>query len=72
MMRHEKLKKIILGLIIAMAFIGCKEEIDMSARYVFTEETVYSYLSKQEKYSQYVDLLGKVKAVQTREVQPVR
>ena len=61
MMRHEKLRKIILGLITAMAFIGCKEHIDMSARYVFTEETVYSYLSKQNKYSQYVDLLGKVK-----------
>ena len=51
MMRHEKLRKIILGLFIVMAFIGCKEHIDMSARYVFTEETVYSCLSKQDKYS---------------------
>lgn len=40
---------------------GCKEQIDTSARYVFLDETVFSYLSKHDQYSQYVDLLGKVK-----------
>lgn len=37
--------------------LSCKEEIDTSARYVFTEETVLSYLQKHEDYSEYVRLL---------------
>ena len=42
------------------ALHSCSEEIDTSARYVFSEETVASYLQKQPRYSQYVQLLGKV------------
>lgn len=45
----------VLGLIVA-----CSEEIDMSNRYTFTEETMLSYLQKQPQYSQYVDLLNVV------------
>ena len=40
---------------------GCTEEIDKSARYVFNEPTIMSYLSEHKQYSQYCDLLGKVK-----------
>ena len=42
---------------------GCKEDIDTSARYVFTEETIGSYLQKQPAYSEYVALLKQVKEV---------
>lgn len=47
--------------IAAAMMAGCKEQVDTSARYVFLDETVYSYLSKHDQYSQYADLLGKVK-----------
>lgn len=39
---------------------GCKENIDTSARYVFTDNTVVSYLEQHDVYSEYVDLLSKV------------
>ncbi len=39
---------------------GCTENIDTSARYVFKEETITSYLSKHEQYSEYYRLLGEV------------
>ena len=41
--------------------VGCSESIDSSARYVFTEETIISYLEKHPQYSTYVDIVGKVK-----------
>jgi hypothetical protein len=41
-------------------FAACTEEIDKSARYTFTEETVLSYLEKQERFSDYVRMLGEV------------
>ncbi len=40
---------------------GCTENIDTSARYVFTENTIISYLEKHEAYSSYVDILKNVK-----------
>ena len=49
------------GVLVAAAMISCTEQVDTSARYVFEDETVYSYLSKHPVYSEYVDLLGKVK-----------
>jgi uncharacterized surface protein with fasciclin (FAS1) repeats len=42
----------------ALVLAGCTEQIDTSARYVFKEETVTSYLSKHEQYSEYFRLLG--------------
>ena len=38
----------------------CTENIDTSARYVFTEETVLSYMEKHPAYSSYVDILRQV------------
>ena len=42
----------------ALLFIicSCKEEIDTSARYVFSEYTVASYLEAHKDYSQYLEL----------------
>ena len=45
---------------IALRMASCTEEIDTSARYVFKEETITSYLSKHEQYSEYYRLLGEV------------
>ena len=39
---------------------SCTESIDTSARYVFHEETILSYLEKHKAYSSYVDILKKV------------
>lgn len=39
---------------------ACKETVDTSARYVFKEDTILSYLEKHEVYSSYVDVLRKV------------
>ncbi len=63
-MIHERIKQICYGILIAMTLWSCKEHIDVSARYVFTEETVFSYLSKNSDYTQYVNLLDKVKVSQ--------
>ncbi len=53
------------GCIAALAGVvtlnSCSEDIDTSSRYVFTEETIGSYLEKQPVYSQYVGLLKQVK-----------
>ena len=51
------MRKLILSLS-ALVFIicSCTEDIDTSARYVFTENTVASYLEKHPEYSQYLEL----------------
>jgi uncharacterized surface protein with fasciclin (FAS1) repeats len=47
----------ILTAVILLA-IGCSEEIDVSNRYVFKEETLVSYMEKHaETYSEYLDVL---------------
>lgn len=54
--------RLLLG-VFSMLFllISCTEVIDKSARYVFKEQTVCSYLEKHDVYSEYVSLLKKVK-----------
>ena len=52
--------KLFLAAVALVCVCGCTETIDTSARYVFTEETILSYLEKHEAYSTYVDLLRKV------------
>ena len=54
------LSKTIKLCLLAATLWGCKESIDTSARYVFSEETVMSYLEKHPAYSSYVDLLRQV------------
>ena len=46
--------------IVALVVTGCTEQVDTSARYVFTEETITSYLEKHDQYSEYLRLLGEV------------
>lgn len=59
---HKYIKFIgCIAALMGMAMLnGCKEDIDTSARYVFTEETIGSYLQKQPAYSEYVALLKQV------------
>ncbi|MBR1499600.1 MAG: fasciclin domain-containing protein [Bacteroidaceae bacterium] len=60
MIRIKPSFKLFLAAVALVCVCGCKETIDTSARYVFTEETILSYLEKHEAYSSYVDLLRKV------------
>ena len=56
--RSMKRTKILVFLLAFLAlFAGCKEDIDMSARYVFRERTIADYLSNHEQYSEYLALL---------------
>ena len=52
------MKKYIFYLISCIILLcNCSENIDTSARYVFKEETILSYLQKHDDYSEYVRLL---------------
>ncbi len=42
---------------LVLLFTSCKEHIDESARYVFKEVTIWSYLQSHEEYSEYCKLL---------------
>ena len=46
--------------LVVVLFSACSEDIDTSSRYVFKEETITSYLSKHEQYSEYFRLLDEV------------
>ncbi len=56
-----KFNKKLWALLPFLALASCTEDIDTSSRYVFKEPTIMSYLDGQPKYSQYCDLLGKVR-----------
>ena len=49
--------KVILTSFILISGWACHENIDTSARYVFTSDCVMSYLEKHNTYSEYVRLL---------------
>ena len=55
------MKRVYGKLLTAILFISlcwsCTEEIDTSARYVFTSDCVLSYLEKHDAYSEYVRLM---------------
>ena len=51
-------EKAIALFIVTTICLGCKEQIDTSARYVFTSDSALGYLEKHEKYSEYVRLLN--------------
>jgi len=46
--------------VVASCLWNCSEDIDTSARYVFREHTVMSYLEQHPVYSSYVDILRQV------------
>ena len=55
------MKKFLLSITGALLLLSaCKETIDTSARYVFTDNTVVSYLEHFDEYSEYVELLKQV------------
>ena len=54
------MRKLCLAVVGFIFLWGCTETIDTSARYVFSEETIMSYLEKHEAYSSYVDILRNV------------
>ena len=49
--------KVFTAILFLLSCWGCTENIDTSARYVFTSDCVMTYLEKHEAYSEYVDLL---------------
>ena len=49
-----------LAMVAAVMLSACTEEIDTSNRYTFIDETVLSYLEKNEQFSEYVALLHQV------------
>lgn len=51
-------------LISVLSLWGCKEEVDVSNRYVFRDHTVYSYLQNHEQFSEFADILNHVKVSQ--------
>ncbi len=48
---------VILSVLLLLPMTGCQEEVDKSARYVFTTSTVWDYLQRHEEYSEYCTLL---------------
>ena len=59
-MENDVKKYILLLTSCIFLLCACTEDIDTSARYVFKEETILSYLQKHDDYSEYVRLLGLV------------
>jgi len=53
-------KRKILFFVCMLLLSACKENIDTSVRYVFSTNTVVSYLGKHSQYSEYYRLLGKM------------
>ena len=60
MRRLSNTIKLCVGAFCLACLWNCTENIDTSARYVFREETIMSYLEKHEAYSSYVDILKQV------------
>ena len=54
------MKRFFIAAVMLLALIGCKEEIDTSARYVFLQKTITEYLESKDYYSEYVRLLGEM------------
>jgi len=59
-LRFFNLKLTLLTILLGGLFMGCKESIDTSSRYVFKDQTIMDYLQKHDKYSEYVRLLSKI------------
>ena len=66
------MRKLFFSLIALLLIVcACSEQIDTSSRYVFTYHTIASYLEAHPVYSQYVDLLKKVKINPNKETSTV-
>lgn len=49
--------KLLTAILLILLCWSCKEQVDTSARYVFTSDCVMSYLEKHDAYSEYVRIL---------------
>ncbi len=56
----KKYSFVLFALLVGAVMQSCKEDIDTSDRYTFTQETLASYLEKHEVYSEYYRLLDEV------------
>ncbi len=54
---NNNMKKAIFFFWCLLLAVGCTEDVDKSARYVFTHDTALSYLERHEQFSQFVELL---------------
>lgn len=59
--KTKGLASVLFGMLLLCMVMSCKEDIDMSNRYTFTDETITSYLSKNAEYSEYYNLIQQVK-----------
>ena len=55
-MKRPNLKALAVTILMLAAW-SCTEEVDTSARYVFTSDCVMTYLEKHDAYSEYAELL---------------
>ena len=51
---------VFLSVVLGFTLVGCTEDIDMSARYVFKEKCIRDYLLTHPEYSEYCYLLTQV------------
>ena len=56
----KHISRLLLLTIVGGMVLACKEDVDTSNRYTFTDETVLSYLEKHSEYSEYTNLINTV------------
>ena len=56
----KHISRLLLLTIVSGMVLACKEDVDTSNRYTFTDETVLSYLEKHSEYSEYTNLINTV------------
>ena len=66
-MKFKVFNLISIPLLVAVLAISCSEEIDTSARYVFKERTIGSYLTDHSQFSEYVRLCKEQKVSEVSE-----
>ena len=66
-MKFKVFNLISIPLLVAVLAISCSEEIDTSARYVFKERTIGSYLTDHSQFSEYIRLCKEQKVSEVSE-----
>lgn len=66
-MKSKIFNQISILFIAAVLAVSCTEDIDTSARYVFKERTIASYLTSHDQFSEYVRLLKEQKVSEVSE-----
>ena len=63
---------VFLSVVLGFTLVGCTEDIDMSARYVFKEKCIRDYLLTHPEYSEYCYLLTQVPVSPMTETTPLQ